>query len=129
MKVIVLLLLSFLQVLFSLLYIFFDALQTCPRSKYLKKGACSFIPECGFHLLSSSSSSFTRASTLFLDCLKASSSSLSTSCSPDSSSTLAMRSFFTMFRAFLSKVERAESQTSKPQTPSDGGDKMWMYLL
>lgn len=64
---------------------------------------------CHGHLLSSSSSSLTRASTLFLDCRTASSSSLSTACSPDSSSTLAMRSSLTMLRAFLSGRESRKS--------------------
>ena len=75
---------------------------------------------CYFHLLSSSSSSLTLASTLFLDCLTASSSSLSTSCSPDSSSTLAMRSFFTMLRAFLSSKE---NRRVRHQNFLQGNDK------
>lgn len=42
-----------------------------------------------------------RFSSLSLACLAASKSPFSASCSPDSWSTLAMRSFFTTFRAFL----------------------------
>lgn len=53
------------------------------------------------HLFSSSSSSLIRFSSLTLACLAASNSPFSTSCSPDSWSTLAMRSFFTTFKAFL----------------------------
>jgi len=55
-------------------------------------------------LFRSSSSSFTLWSTLILDCFTVSSSSRRTSCSLESSSTLAIRSFFTIFSAFLHKA-------------------------
>lgn len=58
------------------------------------------------HFFSSSSSSLILASILAFACLAASSSPFSTSCSPVSWSTLAIRSFFTMFKAFLWDSER-----------------------
>lgn len=81
-----------------------------PSSRYSAgEGACPWEPgrarpgPAQAHLFSSSSSSLMRLSSLALACFAASSSPLSTSCSPDSWSTLAMRSFFTTFRAFLGK--------------------------
>lgn len=65
------------------------------------------------HFLSSSSSSLFFSSRFFLVCVTASSSPCNTSFSHDSSSTRAIRSFFTTFRAFLQETrgERNECDT------------------
>ena len=67
------------------------------------------------HLFSSSSSSLTLVSILALACFVASSSPFSTSCSPDSWSTLAIKSFFTTFKAFLKGVKGTISKNAQNQ--------------